>query len=72
MVRPLSKRDLEEIFCLGCWMFAMMICEGCGSEGGKRRVYEVSTLHGGEFRSGRERRKGENDAGYEYYDKKRR
>ena len=48
----------------------MVICEGCRSEGRKRCVYEVATLHCGEFRSGRERRKGESALSHEYYDKK--
>ena len=70
MIRPLGERDIEEIFSRGCWVFTMVICEGCGSEGRKRVVYEVATLHCGEFRSGRERRKGESALSDEYYDKK--
>jgi hypothetical protein len=51
-------------------VFTMVICEGCGSKGSERCVYEVATLHCREFRSGRERMKGESASGHEYYDKK--
>ena len=70
MIRPFGERDLEEIFRRGCWVFTMVICEGWGSQGSERCMYEVATLHWSEFRSGRERMKGESTSDHEYYDKK--